>query len=495
MKLVVTSLLVLLSDYVTNGFTTNSRHMDTPFSIKILRPYHSIGTPTFQDEWNFELKSSNQNDDSNDSSISVLENYEDDEKPADVVGAQFFGGNTEKEDLYDPVAESEANIDDSTITSYERMKDPSTFPDDESRELVLRLQREIDVCLTGNNSKKGSEKYAPLYTKNTKWTSPIATDKTSNPMDEIQKALNFYKSIDIAIISAKSLSTNEAELRWEISVEWPNTWESRAILSGISTIVYDLTTFQIISQNDRLDNGGKDGNDIIGALKSQLNPRFWDLYHIGMSPSAQLTQKLPSSKEKKLFSQYNLYEIAPRLVYQPTLIDDGGRKMRAAQSLPNHAFTTIIKTMGPKKNKYVTTSPIEISIQKSEDKGKNLITWTVPLPPMFSKTLTLPIPKVEQDEMEIASCKYQYQPRRRVATLPYAGNAQDKDISVVRKKLYEAVVNDGLRPKIGKDGKPSFLFFQNDAKACFTEAGLGMAVYEWQPKFYEGNEVGIELML
>ena len=53
---------------------------------------------------------------------------------------------------------------------------------------------------------------------------------------------------------------------------------------------------------------------------------------------------------------------------------------------------------------------------------------------------------------------------------------------------------DGLNPKLDENGRPMFFFWQNDAKACFvSDGGLGMSVYEWRPKFANGNAVGIEL--
>jgi hypothetical protein len=35
----------------------------------------------------------------------------------------------------------------------------------------------------------------------------------------------------------------------------------------------------------------------------------------------------------------------------------------------------------------------------------------------------------------------------------------------------------------------------NSIKACYTNEGLGMAVYEWRPQFTTPNEIGIELEL
>lgn len=434
------------------------------------------------------------------SSVSVLEDLEDDEKPADIVGAKFFGGSAEKDEFYDPLAEAEAGTkfqEREAMANYEKYSDPAAFPDEISRQFAIQLQSEINNELENALDMDNLKLYS---FQNIKWNSPLSTDKSHNPMKELKKAREFYRSLDIAIVSAKSLSSEtnaktvaEIELGWVISLVWPNAWEARAILSGTSNINFDTEANQILSQEDFLHNGGKNGKDIFGALKSQLTPRFWDLYHVGMSPSAETMQRLPISEGKGFLSQYNLFEIAPRLVYRPSLIDSGGRDMRQAQALPNHAFTTVIKTMGQNKESYVPVSPVEVSIQRGEEKGTNRITWTIPVPPVLAKTTTLLIPSSEELEDESCTCTYEYQSKRKVATLPFGGNPQDSEVSRVRQKLYESVIRDGLRPKKGDDGNPCFFYLQNDGKSCFTQNGLGMAVYEWKPQFIEDNEIGIEL--
>jgi len=485
MRLTFLTFLVLCECYVAAFINSNGI---AELSKRTLRP-------SFSRQHELMYMSSKDKDNS---PIPVLDEFEDDEKPADVVGAQFFGGNTIKEDLYDPVAEAEAasKLEEVEQPFYSKFEDPSTFPDNAARKVAMKIQSELNNILAGNIVSES------IYSSNSlKWDSPFATNDSRDPMKGLEQANEFYNSMEIGIMSAKSIpSANDQnsaimEIRWVVSVLWPNAWESRATLSGTSKIIVDTNSNEIISQNDLLDDTNKDGKDIVGLLYPQLTPRFWDLYHIGMSPSAEVTQRLPSSKGKGLLSSYELFEIAPQLVYQPTYLDKGGRDLRLAQVMPNHCFTTSIRTMGPKKDKFVTTSPVEITIQKSSEKGANMITWTIPVAARLSKSEALPLPTLEENEIGLANSAYKYQPRRRLATLPFGGNPQDVEVSNVRRKLYEAVVNDGLKPKMGNDGKPFFFFLQNDAKACFTEDGLGMAVYEWQPKFVNGNEIGIELEL
>jgi hypothetical protein len=41
--------------------------------------------------------------------------------------------------------------------------------------------------------------------------------------------------------------------------------------------------------------------------------------------------------------------------------------------------------------------------------------------------------------------------------------------------------------------RPIFFYINDVAKACYTQEGLGMAVYEWRPSFTQPNHIGLEL--
>jgi len=446
------------------------------------------------------------------STVPTIERDPDDELASEkVFGAEFFGGNKVKEELFDPVAEDRAaelarqERDalqlDGGRTVYSRFEDTTCFVDGEAADAARRLQAAINGALYDE------DEAVPMYAANVDWTSPFPRAKGSQtPLDELTVALSFYKRLDLAIVGGRSLSgsngdsgRNEMEFRWEVSVEWPNFWESRVLLTGTSRIALDATSGTIVSQTDKLDGG----DNVVAAIGSQLNPRFWDLYHIGMTPSAELAPRLqPRGDVKKgLFSgSYELCEVPPRLVVQPTLLDRGGRDERIAQVVPNHAFSTIIKTTGPNKQRYVPVTPVEVAISRDAEAGANRVTWSIPIAPEFLAAAgsggELPLPAPDQDmpaDLQ-AESGYKLQPRRFVATVPYGGNPQDEDVSKVRKELYNAIIKDGLNPKLDENGRPMFFFWQNDAKACYVSGGgLGMSVYEWRPKSARGNAVGIEL--
>jgi len=450
-------------------------------------------------------------------------NGDDDEKPADVVGAKFFGGSAVKDELFDleeeesalellkkestKEKEEEEEEDDISSRVYNRFEDEKAFPDDVAKKVALGLQLQInDVLNDDDDDDVSSSSLFVQYSKASfQWNTPFRKS-ASSPFEELKKAKEFYNRANVAILSASSSSTsstkNEMSLRWEISLLWPSPWEPHVLLTGTSKLTFavkDDDSITILSQTDYLDNGGKSKTDIYSALSNQLLPRFWDLYHIGMTPAAEKSPLLPPSKASAGFlAPYELYELPPRL-YCTTTLPSSKREYREADVIPNHAFVTAIKTMGPNKQTYTPVSPIQVSINRvkePKDEGggsKNEIEWNIPLSPQFTCNPTLPLPSLSKKRGE--TCTYKYNPSSKlIATVPYNKSVQDEDISSVRKTLYDAVIKDGLKPKISDvDGRPKFFVFQNDVKACFTKDGMGMAVYEWRPDFAKGNVVGIEL--
>jgi len=514
-----------------------------------------------------------------------------DDENEEVFGTKFFGGSAVKEELFD--AELEENADrmqrlyprqkkkvirrkpgeveekDEDL-SYERFEDRETFPDRKGKEIGVRLQSAINRALyeVGEDEEdEADEKLEVGLLYDAKmtlddWVTPfrnggkgsgekvITSSSCTNPMEGLSAAIEYYKRVDVAIVAARTVEEDDAtgrttlEVRWEISVQWPNAFESRVLVSGTSTVVTtpDLNPKPtIISQIDTLDTAAPNDStnpriqNIVTSVANQLTPRFWDLYHVSMTPSAELMPRLHPKTGGDLLSglglgiQYKEFTIPPRLVLRPTLVDVEGREAREAEAAPNHAFTSIIRTTGRTGQRFITASPLEVSIRRrprsevytnedpndadhtSEGKKKKLvpvIEWSIPLPPEFlSYDRSLPLPSL--DPLELAeefesdssfrayapSCSYVYRPRRRVATVSYGGSPQDADVAELRKRLYErVVVKDKKRPKLDEEGRPMFFFLQNDAKCCFTaDGGFGMAVYDWRPEGVKTNEVGIEL--
>lgn len=448
----------------------------------------------------------------NEQQTAILQEEEEDETPAGIGGAEFFGGNKQKEELYDPVAELEAGKDIKLqATSYNRFSAPTdnSFESIEVASMAQSLQRQINEVLYMDNKKlkrivernKEDAENDDLedvdFGRSLAWETPM-TVTSLNPMEELKVAKVFYEEIDLAIVGGKKISEDVVELFWELSLVWPTFWSPRVVLAGTSTCTLFKDTMTITKQVDRL--FGADNNvSLLSLLGNQITPRFWDWYHIGMTPSAEQVPRQTVAKKGGV----TVYQIPPQLVVAPTIVETGTRENRHAQMVPNHAFTCIVRTMGAKKNSYVPTTPVEVQIGRN-NKGDNnddrlLLSWSIPLSTQFqavNENLRLPVEENSEDvEGSFPTCDYNWLPLRQVATTKYGGNVQDTEISDLRKKLYEQVIKEGWKPKLDQNGKPKFFFWQNDVKACYIEDGLGMCVYEWRPTFADSNEVGIELMV
>jgi len=424
----------------------------------------------------------------------------DDETPLNPVGAQFFGGSAEKEELFDEeIEKNSANA--STLVllaTYNRFDNLDAFPDAVAKSVARKYQASLNALLyqQDESSSEGTTTTEDIYSSDFTWISPLKSFKEGRtPFEEIATAMDFYRRMDISIISAKSSTTtsnaNKMELRWMISLVWPNFWEAQVTITGTSMLT--MNGLQITKQEDSLDNG-----DITNAIAWQLLPRFWDMFHIGMTPSAEIQPRLPVPHKNMVFSNYQVFDIPPRYVLKPSVLDQGSRDMRLAQVLPSSAFSCFIVTAGKFKQRYVPTTPVEVRINSETQQGGGTarrITWTIPVPTLVASALDLPIP-AEMSPSSSSSANdeyYSFDTTRRVATIPYSGNPQDEKVADLRKKMYDSVVRDGFRPKLDDAGKPIFFFIQNKIKCCFTEGGFGMAVYESRPKLLSNDDVGIEL--
>jgi len=464
----------------TNAFTFNTNHQKI---AKLLLKTNG-GRGAYKTL--FPSKASNEEE-----NVATID-YVDEDAPADVGGAKFFGGNAEKEELYDPVAEAQADTkfeESSTTYTYERFNN-ELFENDTISTIAKKLQLSFNSICHDDNEEEEITSYNPT---NFVWNSPLKSKSNKTPLDEIKSAKDFYRRIHVSILSGKEISTQDngmdIELRWEISVVWPAAYEPCVVLTGTSKLHLsqsssnaDNNEYTITSQTDI-----PDSKEYLTTIASQLTPRFWDLYHIAMTPSAQLLPRTILSNSN-IFQPYKVYEVQPTFVLAPTLKDTNNRDDRLGQSVPNHAFSTIIKTMGPKKQRYVPTSPIEIQIDQS------ILNFSIYVPTEIS---SYPVQLCAKDEnnKDTASCQYTFKPKRIVATLPYEGNSQDEQVSNLRKKLYQSILQNSseYKPKLSDDGKPIFFFWMNNCKACFVRDGLGMAVYDYRPSFAKCNEIGIEL--
>lgn len=437
--------------------------------------------------------------------------------PAGIGGAEFFGGNKEKEEFYNEEEEQSATISiapetidtslsqtssssSSVPTSMSRFDRREAFQTETVAAVAQSLQSQFNHLLHPE-APLADVKFTYDQSTRFQWATPLSV-KARTPLEELREhTLDFFKGTDLAIVGGQEgpEGSNTIEIQWELSVVWPTFWEPRVLFLGSSTLTLDGNT--IVGQLDKVvSDSTSSSDDLLGTMAKQILPRFWDWYHIGMTPSAELMPKInrkqPSASPFGL--EYETYDLPGRWMTKPTMLETGTRVDRNAQTVPNHAFSCIIKTMGPTRQKYVPTSPVEVQLLNDPQSQRLQLQWSIPLSVEFQShpDWLLAQPDEETPVGSQPQCDYVYQPRRKVATVRYGGEAQDKEVSEIRKQLYEQVIKDGLKPKLDPEtGRPIFFFLQNTSKACYTEEGLGMCVYEWRPKLAKANEIGLELEL
>jgi hypothetical protein len=458
--------------------------------------------------------------------------FVDDDAPAGIVGAEFFGGNKQKEEFFDPIAEAEAlikvvpsktttiSLDESipgSITTTPTTTTSITINEDdvdiidrfisidgafdciETRTLARDVQYQINQVLYDDSNTKVNERPQTVlfpYSTSLRWDTPFSKT-TNNPLNELQKSIDFYRRIDVAIISGQKLSDTNYELRYEIAVTWPTLWEPRILLTGTSHVTLSTDKTTIIRQQDRLDQS----NELVPLIVKQFIPRFWDIYHLGVAPSAEMNPRISIKNSKNAIASYKLYTIPPRIYLQPSINEQATNRFEQNTAfIPNHSFSCSIVTMGPLKQRYSTTSQIYISINNNKDKDNNIqLQWEIPLSVEYMSNTYLNIPSKDEDSMIDRSnqqCQYSFKPKRMYASVPFYGSSpQDEQVAAIRQQLYQkAVVEDKHQPALDSSGRVKFVFIQNNVKACFTENGFGMSIYDWRPLFAGPNEIGIELL-
>lgn len=389
----------------------------------------------------------------------------DEDAPAGVEGAEFFGGNTRKAEFYDPVAES--NLETIPTIAFERFADDA-------------IGRQIQQAVNTNDES--------IYAPRVKWDTEAIWKENGclNPIAAMKASQDFFSDMRLAIVSIEKENningSNTYSVRWELAVVWPAFWGPPAVLTGFSQCTLNEQG-KITRQVDTLDDTNK---DLILSTVRQLLPRFWDVYHIGMTPVSEYRlAEAPAAP----FKSYSIQNTPPRWVRCVTIRDTSDRSDNAAAHLPNEAFTSYLKTIGPLKEDYRTVTGIAVELAAVQGGGVD-ITWKIPLSVGYASNLAW-------DVVADASVNdsYELQPARTYAVVDYNGSGpQDVTVSAVRQNLFEAVVANGLKPANGEGGRPLFGFLEKTVKACYKDhGGLSMAVYEWRPRWTNPYQIYLEL--
>jgi hypothetical protein len=132
----------------------------------------------------------------------------------------------------------------------------------------------------------------------------------------------------------------------------------------------------------------------VQAVASQLIPRWWDVWHLYLTPPAEK----PLYRVVKKLAALEVREYYPRVAVEAEVFDVRARpRTEWAWVLPEAAFTDELRLQGRAefRETYVTTSPIEVCVESVDwvppvEAGLNLtggaalpakrIRWSVPLP-------------------------------------------------------------------------------------------------------------------
>jgi hypothetical protein len=303
-------------------------------------------------------------------------------------------------------------------------------------------------------------------------------------------SLNDGNSSFLALPSPPRLGDDKVSLNFQLGFNYPSFWSPRIIITGKSIVTYTPSSdcgVKVVSQEDVLD------MDLTACIQDQILPKFWDLYHLNMAPPAEVRPVVKVGGVNP-FKGYEVYESPKALVVQHEVWDDLGREGKTASSLPQGMFSTNIKTVGPKKDlDYVTGSGVEVEIGR--EGGRGWIKWEVEVGSAVMSNLAEGL-KVGDGVVGGAvksGSKARVREARVYASRAFQGDPQDRGVGKVREELFERCRRDGLKAKVGEDGRPKFFYRYGTAKTCWVEDGLGMVVWEWRLKGFRGHEVCMEL--
>lgn len=216
-----------------------------------------------------------------------------------------------------------------------------------------------------------------------------------------------------------------------------------------------------------------DASDVFATIVSQvLRLDFGTNYHIGNDTIRR--NACPKFWFKKNTFHISCSDIMPWLVYTSHHAWTHSKKREDAYAniIPHHAFCDSHWNHG---TQMTAINPQLLPSKLSSNGISHELHVIFPLPWSFLLALTWPFQARTLKHFPRPCQRWiEFQSKWRVATVVYGGSPQDGEVAELRKTLYQKVVKDGF-------------FLQNDAKAYYTEEGLGMGVYDWRPKFRQGQ--------
>lgn len=292
--------------------------------------------------------------------------------------------------------------------------------------------------------------------------------------------------------------------KWLRSGTWPLPHRPRVRATGSWVVEADPTNPSLIRRIEE-----KWDSPLLGVVIPQTIPRFWDVWHLYMTPPAE---KPLYRVLRKYSGGLELREYFPRLVLEAQAID----------SRPNQQFTDFVGTIPPSvftdelqlagkseyRETYVTTSPLEIAVESydwtpppeakkdtTEPIPSKRVLWTMPMPSHLGlSTSKLPVPISEPNHEEGEKGRHVVQGKRLVAVRTFKGTPQNEQYKNARKDLLALVKKEGLETVRTSKGRSRVWVYRNDMKLGFNLQGH-LSIAHWEQKMYtDNNEIAVEVL-
>eukprot|EP00629_Pelagomonadales_sp_RCC1024_P017493 CAMPEP_0119272520 /NCGR_PEP_ID=MMETSP1329-20130426/8659_1 /TAXON_ID=114041 /ORGANISM="Genus nov. species nov., Strain RCC1024" /LENGTH=339 /DNA_ID=CAMNT_0007272587 /DNA_START=75 /DNA_END=1091 /DNA_ORIENTATION=+ len=268
-----------------------------------------------------------------------------------------------------------------------------------------------------------------LLAPSVQWSNPIGDAKSaSEALALVAEAAAFFEAPRLDVYSATE-EHGAVTYDWVASGGWPVKWAPRVSFRGRS--VATLADGRIARLEDAWD--AKPGD----VVARQVAPRFWDLYDLWATPTAERPQevelgtlKLPSGGRARVL------RTPPRLAVVASVLDvSNSRKRRVASALPDFAFG--VDTKDPTRGA-TTTTPLEVVVEAlprapNATRTERRVTWTVPAPSRLGLDPAAPdLPPLDEIPLEDVALElgyattprlsYALTPARTVVAAPYGGD-------------------------------------------------------------------------
>jgi hypothetical protein len=198
----------------------------------------------------------------------------------------------------------------------EQKPDSSISDDASSAGTLLELGPALELAM--NRALRGdSAVLKQISSSDCEWRCPLGSYRGQEAIEaELRELGTFLSDPRYTVTDTEMLSDSSMRVSWIASATWPLPWLPRIIVAGTSTLncrasTADANMLKIYNINDEWESG------LSNLLYKHLVPGFWDAWNQFCSPQAE---RYPYKMIRK-GKGYEVWQLAPRLVLRPSIID------------------------------------------------------------------------------------------------------------------------------------------------------------------------------